>query len=57
MQIELLKQTVTDHEIISCWIYFYSDFPKKTPASFIFKFFKIFKLFFYSFSCKSQSSP
>lgn len=39
MQIELLKQTVIDHEIISYWIYFYSDFPKKTPASFIFKFF------------------
>ena len=55
MQIELLKQTVTDHEIISCWIYFYSDFPKKTPASFIFKFFKIFKLFFFILSVVNRS--
>ena len=55
MQIELLKQTVTDHEIISCWIYFYSDFPKKTPASFIFKFFKIFKLFFFIRSVVNRS--
>ena len=55
MQIELLKQTVTDHEIISCWIYFYSDFPKKTPASFIFKFFKIFKLFLFILSVVNRS--
>ena len=36
-------------------IYFYSDFPKKTPASFIFKFFKIFKLFFFIRSVVNRS--
>lgn len=56
MQIELLKQTVTDHEIISCWIYIFTlTFQRKPRLNLFLNFLKFLNFFFFIRSVVNRS--